>query len=670
MINREALVKKYNPFQQGKNTHSPLTVGNGGFAFTADITGLQTLFEEYEKDCPVLTMAAWGWHTSPDEDGKFYSLDDFKYEMTEYYFEKRIVRYPVTENERNKKLYKYLRENPHKFNLARLSLCKDGIPVRESEITDVHQELDMYTGVLKSSYKVCGENVTVTTIVGNTDTLGVKVESKLLKEGLSVLLEFPYASHCKSGSDFSAQERHATRLLDERTIERKLDNDTYFCMINGNLSLKRTGMHSFLLEDSGLTFTLSFAKERDSLAASTFKQVREESEFRLYSFWNKGAMVDVTASEDKRAEELERRIITSMYLIAVQDVSYYPPAETGLTCNSWYGKFHLEMHPIHQAFLALYGRGSLLEKSLKWYTDNLSKAVENAERNGFKGARWPKMTGPDAEDSPSPIAPLLVWQQPHIIYMIWLLYLSRYGEARVEVPSESEEEFLRRYEEVIEKTGEFMEDFLVYDEKSDTYNLCPPLYSVQEKGDPLKMKNPPFELAYFSFGLKTAAELLNKLGIDKSEWIRISEKIKKPYISEGKLQAYEGFDETYEKLNIDHPSMVFAPGFIGEEADEEVLNNSLKAIEENWDFSSLWGWDFAFLAMTYARLGRMEEAFDILLKDTAKNTYVESGNNAQAERSDLPLYLPGNASLLLAMTALKSCKGWYVQTEGIMPYVF
>ena len=92
MINREALVKKYIPFQKGKNTHSPLTVGNGGFAFTADITGLQTLFEKYEKDCPVLTMAAWGWHTSPDEDGKFYSLDDFKYEMTEYYFEKRIVR--------------------------------------------------------------------------------------------------------------------------------------------------------------------------------------------------------------------------------------------------------------------------------------------------------------------------------------------------------------------------------------------------------------------------------------------------------------------------------------------------------------------------------------------------------------------------------------------------
>ena len=141
--------------------------------------------------------------------------------------------------------------------------------------------------------------------------------------------------------------------MDERTIERKLDDDSYFCLINGNLSVKRTGMHSFLLEDSGLTFTLSFAKEREGLSASTFKQVREESEFRLYSFWNKGAMIDVSSSPDKRAAELQRRIILSMYLTFIQCTGKLPPQETGLTCNSWYGRFHLEMHPIHAAYLAL-----------------------------------------------------------------------------------------------------------------------------------------------------------------------------------------------------------------------------------------------------------------------------------------------------------------------------
>ena len=44
-----------------------------------------------------------------------------------------------------------------------------------------------------------------------------------------------------------------------------------------------------------------------------------------------------------------------------------PPQETGLTVNSWYGKFHLEMHWWHAAHFALWNRTPLLEKSLGWY---------------------------------------------------------------------------------------------------------------------------------------------------------------------------------------------------------------------------------------------------------------------------------------------------------------
>ena len=46
-----------------------LTVGNGDFAFTADLTGLQSLNASYgsvsDWAFPALTMASWGWHT-PD----------------------------------------------------------------------------------------------------------------------------------------------------------------------------------------------------------------------------------------------------------------------------------------------------------------------------------------------------------------------------------------------------------------------------------------------------------------------------------------------------------------------------------------------------------------------------------------------------------------------------
>ena len=48
---------------------SQLTVGNGDFAFTADLTGLQSLNRSYGSNSdfgfPALTQASWGWHT-PD----------------------------------------------------------------------------------------------------------------------------------------------------------------------------------------------------------------------------------------------------------------------------------------------------------------------------------------------------------------------------------------------------------------------------------------------------------------------------------------------------------------------------------------------------------------------------------------------------------------------------
>ena len=49
--------------------YSQLTVGNGDFAFTADLTGLQSLNASYGSNSdhafPALTQSSWGWHT-PD----------------------------------------------------------------------------------------------------------------------------------------------------------------------------------------------------------------------------------------------------------------------------------------------------------------------------------------------------------------------------------------------------------------------------------------------------------------------------------------------------------------------------------------------------------------------------------------------------------------------------
>ena len=674
MIKREELVRRYNPVLSSIDTNCPMTIGNGSFAFNADITGLQTFYDEYEKDCPLLTMSEDIWHTAPNSLGGKYTEADL--ELTGYEYCGRIVKYPVEEKEGNEEVYRWLRENPHRANLFRMILLVDGKPVEKERLTRISQTLDMYTGILQSHFVFDDDSVDVTSVVGNDNTLAVRVESGLCEKRLSVMMEFPYATSQKSASDFEKPEAHETILSNENgktTVKRVLDDLEFYVGINGNIEVESDSKHVLNIKSKGqdnITFTVFVSKEKDSIRDIQFKQIVDESKFRFYTFWNTGAFIDVSNSEDSRADILEKRIVTSMYQCFVQDLGTMPSQETGLTANSWYGKFHLEMHPIHSAFAALYGRGALLEKSLDWYIKTLPAAKRNAEKNGFKGARWPKMTGPEGIDSPSPIAPLLIWQQPNVLFMLKLLYLSRYKENRVEVPVEAESEFFIKYRELVFETAAFMEDYVEFNHQTGKYELLPPLYSVQEKGNPKEIKNPPFETAFWSFGLRTAYEWMSKLGEKNDNWLKIADNMAEPFIYENKISAYEGYKDTYTSLNLDHPSMLFQYGLFSEKIDEAVLDNSLQAFFTGWDMDSLWGWDFAFLAMTLAKAGRMEEAFDVLLMDTKKNTYLDNGFNAQISRNDLPLYMPGNGSLLLAMTVLKSCKNWYVETEGIMEYPF
>ena len=88
------------------------------------------------------------------------------------------------------------------------------------------------------------------------------------------------------------------------------------------------------------------------------------------------------------------------------------------------------------------------------------------------------------------------------------------------------------------------------------------------------------------------------------------------------------------------------------------------------------------MAMTATRLGLPELAMDILLMDSPKNEFVTSGNNFQRLRNDLPLYLPGNGSLLLAVGMMLAGYGgedspgipkngmWEVEFENIVKFPY
>jgi len=138
-------------------------------------------------------------------------------------------------------------------------------------------------------------------------------------------------------------------------------------------------------------------------------------------------------------------------------------------------------------------------------------------------------------------------------------------------------------------------------------------------------------------------------------------------MKDGLFLAHENCPDTFENFNRDHPSMLGAYGLIpGMRMDAKAVEDTVSKVLDCWEFETMWGWDFALMAMTAVRLGKPELAMDILLMDSPKNEYVASGNNYQRLRTDLPLYLPGNGSLLLAVALMVAgYEGSTIESPGI-----
>ena len=107
----------------------------------------------------------------------------------------------------------------------------------------------------------------------------------------------------------------------------------------------------FLIRPSSPTtqfdFSARFSTKYLKQPMPGFNETQENSKASWQKFWLSGGAVDFSQVKDKRAFEIERRTILSQYLTKIQCSSDYPPQETGLTYNSWYGKPHLEMHWWH-----------------------------------------------------------------------------------------------------------------------------------------------------------------------------------------------------------------------------------------------------------------------------------------------------------------------------------
>lgn len=512
-IDREAVVKRHRVCTTGTLLKSPAQVGNGKFAFGMDITGLQTFV-------PFNTLSDWSWHSFPLPEGM--RAEDYRPVVVETHGKK--IAYELR-NPDQPELSEWLTKNPHRYNLGRIGfrlLREDGTEAREIDLGNARQEIDLWTGVVYSRFELNRKEVKVRTVCHpDKDMIGVSIESELLNDGnMSIYLDFPYPDgryfkHYIGRYDTISGHTSTFEKLAPNSVRiaRTMDDTHYYATLDwtgpATFSRESEKAHTFLLQPrhtSTFSFTCCFSPEPVADVTESVASIERKSAVSWEKYWRSGAAVDLSGSKDPRWLELERRIVLSQYLMRANESGLFPPQESGLVNNGWFGRFHFEMIWWHGVHYGLWNRMECFDNYLNVYKDFMPKALERAKSEGRSGARWPKCTGNFNREWPGSAHAYLIWHEPHPIYFAEMQYRQKPAP-----------ETLEKWKDVVLNTADYMADYLFYDKKTKQYVLGPPVVVVSENTDPLQTINPIFELGYFRYGLRTALEWADRLGLSEKE---------------------------------------------------------------------------------------------------------------------------------------------------------
>lgn len=657
-INRHSIVQQYNIELNQSHPYSPVQVGNGNIAFGVDVTGLQTFL-------PHNTLSSWGWHNSslPTTPGQTSPSD---YTGVNWWTHDRLVNY-AQPNPSQKDISQWMIANPHRINLGRVGLWFGGIAggnVSEELLSCKKQVLDLWKGVITSTFSLDGADVRVTTIASpDSDTIAINISSTLVRtSGLGVFFDFPYATG-KNKFDapfvglFNATNNHTTNVRFRNrgaSITHTLDATTYVADIawEGYARLARfhETEHKYILAASqnyeNLSFTVTFSPQL-AVPSSTFELVKNKAATWWSEYWSNGAFVSLPTTSNSSANELQRRIILSQYLLAVNGAGKDPAQESGLVNNGWYGKFHMEMVFWHLAHWMLWGKWDLYDRSIGIYKRFLPSSLDRAEQQGYGGARIGKMSDPSGRSAPGEINSLLIWQQPHPMYF-----------AETEYRAFPTQQTLDKWDDILVGVADFMASYAWYNESTQVYDLGPPMYPVSENTNPNVTINPTFELAYWRFGLSVASEWQARQNKSApSSWTHVHDNLAPFPTEDNAYVTYEGIPNMWStpEYTEDHPGLLGIYGWLPPDSrlNMSTFNATIAKVHETWNFPFSYGWDFPLLAITEARRGDAERAIAQLLD--VNNAFDEVGMPVGGTRVTTP-YFPSAAGLLLAVGMMAG--GW------------
>ncbi|TFK50312.1 hypothetical protein OE88DRAFT_1700972 [Heliocybe sulcata] len=688
-IDRRSLVSRYNPVRNASSSVTPMQVGNGNFAFGADATGLQTFL-------PYAIMSSWGWKNDSLPTNR--TMEDIlQYQGVSWWNHDRLVTYTF---DGDAETQQWLIANPNRVNLGRTGLVffseeGDIANVTESDLSNINQELNLWTGNITSRFVWEGQEVAIETHSHqSTGAIGIVISSPLLEQGrLGLFLDFPWNDGTSKFEapfvgEFNLTSNHTTTLLTNDTpgsriaaqIAHTMNNCTFWTSLGGgrfNISRDSPETHRYTVRpaaqaSSEFAITLAYSLDKPVSTPAVADIVRSSTQ-AWEDYWTYGGFVDVlTGSSDARADELQRRIILSRYLMRVNEAGDTPPQESGLVNNGWYGKFHMEMFFWHSAHWALWNDWDLLDRSSSVYSRFLPTSIERAQtqERWDTGARWGKMSDPSGRSAPGEINELLIWQQPHPLVFAEYEYRAFPTRATLE-----------KWRDVVKATADWMADFAWYNETMGVYDLGPPMYVVSEDTSPNVTTNPAFELSYWKFGLALAEQWMVSLGEEvPANWTTVKSNLAPLPIENGTYAVYEGIPSDFwytPTYTNDHPALTGLYGWLPETPGLNITMAKLTAEKAwaYWNISNCWGWDFPMLAMSAARNGETEQAIEWLLHPLFQ--FDDVGMPIGGARVPTP-YFPGSGGLLYAVAMMAAgwdgsnrdapgfpTEGWQVEVEGV-----
>ncbi|KAL4799499.1 Six-hairpin glycosidase-like protein [Aspergillus venezuelensis] len=678
-IDRKSIISQYNVIRTSliNNETTPLQVGNGDFAFNVDNTGMQSFL-------PFNTLSSWGWHydTLPTNGEQ---LSD--YTGVPMLTHGRNVSYDIPDPDLPK-VSQWLIGNPNRINLGRIGLRYKNASVATELITNPRQELDLWNGTIISTFDIHGTGVKVITQGDfESDAVAFEIESELLQTGaLSVELDFPYPPVHTTEYKYEVfvgvydfPDNHTTSIIPSREnttahIYHELQETTYFVNLRwpSNHALKlsqsrnATGLatHRYTLNprspSSKVSFTAHFSPEKTTPALPS--TVRTRNSLTWNDYWSTGGFVDLTSSPNAAANELQRRIILSMYHVRVNSAATgQSPQESGLMNNGWYGKFHMEMLIWHNAHWVTWGREEHFDAIFPaLYETLLPSSLERAKKMGWEGARWPKMTETiTGVSSPGGINGLLLWQQPHPLYLAELSY-----------SVSPTPETLAKWDKTITATADYLASYAWYNQSTGNYDLGPPAYGVTENTPPEESRNLAYEIAYWRYALDTAITWKKRQSLPVPDsWITVSSSLSPPPIVDGLYAVYAALNSSWwndTSLTDDPRSLIMLQGILPDNSavDSVIAKRTADKVDEIWKDEDIRGWGRPVLAINSARVGEKERAighltrFERWIFDDAG--FAERGGDGGTP----PPFMPGNAGFLLAVAYMAA--GWE-GSEGHAP---